>query len=119
MSGYLLQEPLRDELAGAITKARGGMGAGAMAYELLKCDKQSHHLIGVVGQGEKAVFYESGRWGVVAILFNESGVDGLGKSKMDQLKRRATAELFVRGKGEAFWTWGHPRYRWVCGFLDS
>lgn len=71
-----------------------------MVAELLRRDKQSHHLVSVI---EQAVFYEPPQWGVVAVPFDESGVDGLGTSRMDRLKRRATVELFVCEQGEAFW----------------
>jgi len=108
-----VQGPLKDELAEVIARARGGKGAGRMAEELLWRDKQGYHLVGVIEAGEKAVFYEPPRYGVVAVPFDESGVDGLGMSQMNRLKRRATVEYFVREQGEAFWTWVHPRYRWV------
>jgi hypothetical protein len=108
-----VQRPLRDELTEAIARVRGGKGAGAMADELLKRDKQSHQLVGVIEEGVKAVFYEPPRWGVMAVPFDESGVDGLDSSQMDRLKRRATVERFVREQGAEFWTWVHPRYRWV------
>lgn len=116
MTGDLLhnlQEPLQDELAEAIAKARGGKGTGAMAYELPKRDKRSHQLIGVVEQGQRVVFYDPSRWSVVATPFDKSGVDGNKRFQWEKIKERVTVERFVREKGEDCWTWVHPRYRWV------
>lgn len=80
MSGDLLtatQQALRDDLAAAITPHRGGKHAMAMADELLKRDKRTHHLIGVVEDADRAVFYKSPQWNVVAAAFDETGVSGL------------------------------------------
>jgi hypothetical protein len=85
-----LQRPLKDELAEAITTVCGGKGAGAMAEDLLRRDKQSHQLVGVIEAGEKAVFYEPGRWGVVAVPLYELGVDSLGRSQMNRLSASST-----------------------------
>lgn len=43
-----LRGPLQDELSEAITSAHGETGTGAMAYELLRRDKRSYQLGGVV-----------------------------------------------------------------------
>lgn len=107
------QEVLRDELAAAITPHRGGKHAMAMAYELLRRDKRSHQLIGVVEDAERAVFHKSPFGNVVAVPFDESGVDGLDTRQWAKLRERTDIERFVRKQGDEFWDWVHPRYQWV------
>lgn len=108
-----LSELLQEDLAVSIAQVRGGQGTGAMADELLRRDKRTHQLVGVVEYAGKAVFYEPGRWSLVTVPFDETGIDGLKRRRWERLKERTSVERFVREHDESFWSWVHPGYRLV------
>ena len=106
------QKRVREELAVAITEARGGKQAGEFADHLLDNEKARSHLVGLINGGERGVLFEQALYNLVAVRY---GADkpGLSRYRLTKVEIHEAVDDYVHEQGEEFWTWLHPRYRWV------
>lgn len=108
-------DDLVEDLSIAIAQSRGGQGAGELAEEILRRDHHLFLLIGIVDDGEAAVYYDAGMWNVIKAEIDGVTLDGLRKHRVTREKHWGTVEDWVRDVGQKHWTWLHPRFRWVFG----
>lgn len=116
---FALRSALEEELSVAITESVGGAGVGELAQHLLDENNGRRYLVGLTTDAGNeygdlvAVFFEEAMFNIVEVAIEEDGIDGLHNRRREQRMRQEGVEEWVRNKGQSYWTWLHPRYRWV------
>jgi hypothetical protein len=104
---------LHDELAQALTNARGGKNAGEIAAHLLSNDASGTLLIGLLEDGSP-VTYNRSVWTVKATEIPESGrIDRMNPTKLEEITTHVWLERWIRSRETEYFAWVHPRYRWL------
>lgn len=104
------------DLVRALTEHRRGVHADRMATHLLRADAAGTQLVGLLGDGGRAVLYNTASHTLEAVPFDKHGL------------RRGDAETLWRRLGDAAsWVdanreslaWVHPHLRWVLDIDDD
>lgn len=105
-------QPIEQDLAIALTMARGGQRAEDIARELFQRDCHVLELDSLMADGERAVYYEGAVWTLRYVPIETDGENILSPETAEQIGDRNAFEAFVAENGED-WAWIHPRYRWL------
>lgn len=99
-----------EELAAVVQAHRGGVHAAAMSRFLFAHAREGRELVAVLSGCERAVFYSANARVLVAVGFDEHGVDHETATRLlDDLHEPAAWVAAQKGS----LAWVHPRYRWA------
>jgi len=98
------------ELTSTLQALRGGVHARDMAAAVFRHATGATALVGLEGDGERAVFYEGNARTLTAIPLDAHGLDHTGTELLWNRLSDPTGWVDARGDDLA---WVHPRYRWV------
>ena len=100
-----------EELVAILQRERGGAHAAAMARTVFVHSRDGRSLVAVLSDGDRAVFYSPNARVLVAVPFDEHGVDhGAATRLLDDLTEPASWVTAQNGT----LAWVHPRYRWAA-----
>lgn len=100
-----------EELVAILQRERGGVHASVMAKWLFVHAREGRVLVAVLAGGERAVFYSPNARVLVAVPFDEHGVDRDSATRLlDDLHEPASWVAAQKGT----LAWVHPRYRWMA-----
>jgi hypothetical protein len=99
-----------ETLTAALQRLRGGAHPATMAQDLLRYAAGSRELVGLVEDGDRAVFYTANTRLLVAVAFDEHGVEaGTARQEWSPVSD-PTAWVHA---DQVDLVWQHPRYDWV------
>jgi hypothetical protein len=104
---------LRPELAEALAAVRPALNPSRAATHVLDAESDMQILLGVEHGGDRAIHFNRLHRSITATPFDDTGLDGMHRRRLHHQNAQLHAYAWVHSKGATYWTWLHPRVRWV------
>jgi hypothetical protein len=108
----VLFDALQSELAAVLDDHRE-IDSDRVATTILENDGQRKLTIGIVDDGHAVLTYNRLMNSISKTPIESDGLDGNGSHHVDRQRTEGQVLEAVQGLGSEFFTWMHPRYRWV------